>query len=53
LVNRLSRFDGSLSKAAITAIRTYVILRANEDKALDYSRKIARRQRRSTGGHMI
>jgi hypothetical protein len=39
---RLSITDGSLSKAAIAAIRTYVITCANEDKALELSRKIAR-----------
>jgi alcohol dehydrogenase (cytochrome c)/quinohemoprotein ethanol dehydrogenase len=43
LINRLSITDGSLSKGAIAAIRTYVITRANEDKALEFGRKIARR----------
>jgi alcohol dehydrogenase (cytochrome c)/quinohemoprotein ethanol dehydrogenase len=41
--NGMASFAGSLSKAEIEAIRAYVIKRANEDKALESGRKIARR----------
>lgn len=41
--NGMASFKGSLSKAEIEAIRAYVIKRANEDKALEAGKKIARR----------
>jgi quinohemoprotein ethanol dehydrogenase len=39
----MASFAGSLSKDEIEAIRAYVIKRANEDKALEAGKKIARR----------
>lgn len=39
----MASFAGSLSKEEIEAIRAYVIKRANEDKALEAGKKIARR----------
>ena len=41
--NGMASFKGSLSKDEIEAIRAYVIKRANEDKALEVGKKIARR----------
>jgi len=39
----MASFAGSLSKAEIEAIRAYVIKRANEDKAIEGAKKVARR----------
>jgi alcohol dehydrogenase (cytochrome c)/quinohemoprotein ethanol dehydrogenase len=41
--NGMASFANSLSKDEIEAIRAYVIKRANEDKALESSKKIARK----------
>ena len=41
--NGMASFAGSLSKDEIEAIRAYVIKRANDDKALDSPKKVARR----------
>jgi len=41
--NGMASFKGSLSKAEIEAIRAYVIKRANEDKALEADKRVARR----------
>jgi alcohol dehydrogenase (cytochrome c)/quinohemoprotein ethanol dehydrogenase len=39
----MASFAGSLSKEEIEAIRAYVIQRANEDKAIEGTTKVARR----------
>jgi alcohol dehydrogenase (cytochrome c)/quinohemoprotein ethanol dehydrogenase len=41
--NGMASFKGSLSRQEIEAIRAYVIHRANEDKALEGNKKVARR----------
>jgi quinohemoprotein ethanol dehydrogenase len=41
--NGMASFAGSLSKDEVEAIRAYVIKRANEDKALEAAKKVARR----------
>ena len=41
--NGMASFASSLSKEEIEAIRAYVIQRANEDKAIESARKVARR----------
>ncbi len=41
--NGMASFKGSLTKQEIEAIRAYVIARANEDKALESAKKVARR----------
>lgn len=41
--NGMASFAGSLSREEIEAIRAYVIRRANEDKALEAGRRVARR----------
>jgi quinohemoprotein ethanol dehydrogenase len=41
--NGMASFKGSLSKDEIEAIRAYVIKRANEDKAIEGAKKVARR----------
>jgi quinohemoprotein ethanol dehydrogenase len=41
--NGMASFKGSLSKEEIEAIRAYVIHRANEDKALEVGKRVARR----------
>jgi alcohol dehydrogenase (cytochrome c)/quinohemoprotein ethanol dehydrogenase len=41
--NGMASFAGSMTKDEIEAIRAYVIKRANEDKALEGAKKVARR----------